>query len=154
MRKLLLLVVLFGSFIASGQEVEKVKFADLQKKILTADAPLTIFNFWATWCGPCIREMPHFEAYETNDDVKVYFVSLDFPNQFDKVVQFLEKKGFKTEALWLDETDAEAYKPKVSKDWSGAIPATLFVAESGKTYFQENEFSKDKLDNQIKEYLN
>ena len=154
MKKLLTLIVVLLSFLVNGQEVSVMKFPELQKKMLTADASLTIFNFWATWCGPCVREIPLFENYSSNDQVKIYLVSLDFVEDLDKVKAFVEKRNLKSEVIFLNETDYDSYMVKVSKEWSGAIPATLFVDAWGKTYFHENEFTKDELDLEIKKYIN
>ena len=142
------------AMIALSQEVKVMKFPEVQKKILTADAPLTIFNFWATWCAPCVREMPLFESYADDPNVKVYLISLDFGDQLEKVKKFAGKKGLKSEVILLNESDYDSYIGKVSKEWTGAIPATLFVDEWGKTYFHESEFTKKELDDVIKKYLN
>lgn len=154
MRKLIIFGLLFVVARLNAQDVDLIKFPVLQKKILTADAPLTIFNFWATWCGPCIKEMPHFDAYHQDENVKVVFVSLDFSDKLEKVKSFVAKREIKSEVILLDETDYNSYMDKVSKEWSGAIPATLFVDEWGKTYFHEGEMSKEQLEEKIKKYSN
>ena len=138
-----------------SQNIEAIKFSELQNKILYADAPLTVFNFWATWCGPCVKEMPHFDNLETeNEDIKVYFVSLDFKQDFERVRKFVAKKDLKSEVLYLDEKDPNSYMRKVNKDWSGAIPASLFVTDLGKTYFFEKAFTKEELQKTVEKYLN
>lgn len=136
----------------SGQ-VEVIKFQDLQSKITSADEGLTIFNFWATWCGPCIKEMPFFEEADNRESIKVYFVSVDFKNQLEKVESFVEKRGITSQVLFLDEKDPDDYMPKVSDNWSGAIPATLFVNEMGRSYFHEKSFTKEELNTLIEKYL-
>lgn len=139
----------------SAQEVEVVKFSDLQKKILYTEAPLTVFNFWATWCAPCIKELPHFDALESNNDnIKVYLVSVDFQSELERVKKFVEKRSLRSDILFLDEKDPDDYMSKVSNDWSGAIPATLFVTDLGKTYFHEKAFTKEELEKTIQKYLN
>lgn len=139
----------------SAQEVEVVKFSDLQKKILYTDAPLTVFNFWATWCGPCIKELPHFDDLGTaNENVKVYLVSIDFQSELERVKKFVEKRSLRSDVLFLDEKDPDDYMGKVSNDWTGAIPATLFVTDLGKTYFHEKAFTKEELEKTVKKYLN
>lgn len=154
-KKIALVFCLLGSLHIQAQNVEVIQFAELQKKMLYTDAPLTVFNFWATWCGPCIKELPHFDALESeNQNVKVYLVSIDFQSELDRVKKFVVKRSIKSEVLFLNEKDPDNYMGKVSQDWSGAIPATLFVTELGKTYFHEKAFTKDELENTIKKYLN
>lgn len=154
-KKLVLASCILLSLNVSAQEVEVVKFSDLQKKILYAEAPLTVFNFWATWCGPCIKELPHFDALgKENKDVKVYLVSIDFQGELEKVKSFIAKRSLQSDVLFLDEKDPDSYMGKVSNDWTGAIPATLFVTDLGKTYFHEKAFTKEELETTIKKYLN
>lgn len=155
MSKILTVAFLVVSLQLSAQEVEVIKFEDLQNKMLNTNASVTVFNFWATWCGPCIKELPYFDQLgESNENVKVYLVSIDFVNELERVKKFVVKQSLKSEILFLDEKDPDTYMPKVSKDWSGAIPATLFVTDLGKTYFYEKAFTKSELENMVNSYLN
>ena len=154
MRRLIFCLGFISCIAATSQEVKVIKFPELQNKILSADAEVTVFNFWATWCGPCVKELPHFETYAENENVKVYLVSLDFVEDLEKVRTFASNKGLKSEVLFLNEKDYNSFMDKISKEWTGAIPATLFVDKWGKTYFHEKAFTKEELDNKIKSYLN
>lgn len=155
MKNLICVLLISLALNAYSQEVEVIKFSDLQEKILTTESPLTIFNFWATWCGPCVKEMPHFEQIDaSNSDVKVYFVSVDFLQDLEKVEKFIAKREIETQVYFLDEKDPDSYMRKVSEEWSGAIPATLFVTDLGKTFFHEKAFSKDELEKVVEKYLN
>lgn len=156
MKKVIFIVLLFAITLSiQAQEVEVVKFNDLQEKMLYTDAPLTIFNFWATWCAPCIKELPYFaEVDSKNDNIKVYLVSLDFQNQLDRVKKFVVDKELKPEVLFLDEKDPDSYMPMVSQEWTGAIPATLFVTDLGKKFFHEKAFTKEELEKAVNKYLN
>lgn len=155
-KKLFFIILLITiTFSVSAQQVEIVKFNDLQEKMLYTDAPLTIFNFWATWCAPCIKELPHFaEVDSKSESVKVYLVSIDFQNQLERVKKFVKDKELKPEVLFLDEKDPDTYMSKVSQEWSGAIPATLFVTDLGKKFFHEKAFSKEELEQAVNKYLN
>lgn len=149
-----LLATLFSSVSIKAQEVEVIDFPELQEKMIETDASLTIFNFWATWCGPCVKEIPHFETYTEDSDVEIYLVSLDFIENKQRVQQFVEINELKSKVYLLNETDYDSFMEKVSPQWTGAIPATLFVDRWGKSHFHESEFSKEELDEVINEYLN
>ncbi|WP_299530708.1 TlpA disulfide reductase family protein [Ulvibacterium sp.] len=87
-----------------------------------------VINFWATWCKPCIKELPYFEELNSrypHKKVKVVLVSLDFPKQVESnLVPFVEKKQLKSKVLALLDGNYNEWIDKVSPDWSGAIPAT------------------------------
>ena len=94
MRRLVTSTAFLLAFLcAVAQDIEKLTFEDLQAKIESSNGNLRVFNFWATWCKPCIEEMPHFEAANSKDDVNVIFVSLDFAGELNrKVIPFVKKK--------------------------------------------------------------
>lgn len=113
-----------------------------------------IVNFWATWCAPCIKEIPHFERLQNEkrlEKIKVLLVSVDFKSRLENsVVPFVKDHQLKNEIFLLDEKDQQVYIDKIDKTWSGAIPATLFV-KGEKRKFIEKEFSYSSL---LTEYQN
>lgn len=102
-----------------------------------------VINFWSTWCAPCVKELPYFEALnQTYSDkkVKVILVSLDFPKQLEtKLKPFLAKNNLQSEVLVLTDPDANSWVDKVNPTWSGAIPATV-VYKGDKNEFYEKSF--------------
>ncbi|MEO9872279.1 TlpA family protein disulfide reductase [Ekhidna sp.] len=155
MKKIVLAFAILVSIQLSAQKVEVIKFSELQDKILYTESELTVFNFWATWCAPCIKELPYFDELESkNTNIKVYLVSIDFQNEVERVKKFVTKRALNSDVLFLDEKDPDTYMSKVSQEWSGAIPATLFVTDLGKTYFHEKAFTKEELEKTVKKYLN
>ena len=136
MRNLLLLFFL-AALGAQGQRVRKVKITDLQDLIAHSDHPL-IVNFWATFCAPCNKEIPYFEStvarYRT-DSVELILVSLDLPDYYPaRIAGFARGRGYTSSLLWLDETNADYFCPKVDPRWSGGIPCSLFV--NNKTHYR------------------
>lgn len=120
--------------LANAQKVLAVyKLGDLLKRIEPADTTYVV-NFWATWCKPCVQELPAFDSLTTeNKKLKVLLVCLDFKEEIDKKVNpFLLKKNIKTECVLLDEINGNDYIDRISKQWSGAIPATLIKKGSYK----------------------
>ena len=103
--------------------------------------PLVV-NFWATWCAPCVKELPYFEKLnQENPNVKVILVSLDFEKQVEnKLIPFLKKKKIISTSIYLADKDYNSWLPKIDKNWSGSIPATV-IFNQDKKIFVEQDFS-------------
>ena len=119
-----------------AQQVPILKFAQLQQRLARPSDTTFVVNFWATWCAPCIKELPHFEqlrAANAGKKVTVLLVSLDYASQLDKKVKpFVKQRGLKSEVVVLNETDPNEYIDKVDAKWSGALPFTLIVNNKSK----------------------
>ncbi len=97
-----------------------------------------IINFWATWCAPCVAELPYFDelvdAYQ-GQKARVILVSLDFPRQFEtKLAPFVRERRLKPTVVALADGRYNDWIDKVSPQWSGTIPATL-AYKGGKSAF-------------------
>jgi len=129
------------------------KFEDLAPLFKYQNDTTYIINFWATWCKPCIEELPFFESLNqksANGKVKIILCSLDFPNQLEKkLVPFLEKKSIKSEVIVLLDSKYNDWIDKVSTEWSGAIPATI-AYKGTESVFLEGKFEDEA---HIKEFL-
>lgn len=114
----------------SAQTIKKLKVGELQKMMDTATVPLVV-NFWATWCTPCIHEIPWFEktaAAFADKKLRLVLVSIDFPGEYPAgITEFVKKQGYTSQVIWLNETNADAFCPKIDKSWDGSIPVTLMV---------------------------
>ncbi len=138
MRKILICIfgfVLLGRG-ASAQEIIRIKADDLDRWLYNPDTALVV-NLWATWCGPCVEEMPYFVkvAREMKGRrVKFIFISLDLGDAYpEKIRRFVKKYKIESTVLWLDEPNANRYANKIDPRWQGSIPATIFVS-SGRGY--------------------
>lgn len=139
------------------EDISIITFDQLQNEILNIqNQTLYVVNFWATWCKPCVKELPAFELIGErykDQGVKVILVSLDFPEHLEKgVIPFIEKYGLKSEIVILDDTDSNTWIPLVSKEWSGAIPATLLISNGERNFFEQS-FTYDSLEKEIKKIL-
>lgn len=138
---LILTFVLFFTEI-QGQEVRVIDFEPLSN-IMNMDNDTTyVINFWATWCKPCVAEMPYFEQLHEkykNQKVKVILISLDFKSQLDnRVVPFVEKRNLQPEVMLLDAGDPNKWIDLVDPSWSGAIPATLFFKGKNRLFVEDS----------------
>jgi len=156
-KQLLVLLLLLGSFGAGAQEIRRWKLADMEAAIRNTTRP-TIFNFWATFCKPCIEEIPHFQELQKKyaaDGVELVLVSLDMPELYPQKLQaFMKKRKFTAPAAFLDESNADLFCPAVDASWSGAIPATLFVNHTrGYRFFIEEPLKKERLEAEIRKMV-
>jgi len=149
--KILILLLVFSSLAGLCQEAQKIKITDLEKIVSESRGPL-IVNFWATFCKPCMEEIPHFQKMQAKyekDGLQILFVSLDLQDDYPKKVNaFIKKRKMST--YFLDETNADYFCPRVDEKWSGVIPATLFI-NNNKNYrkFVEEQISEDVFENEI-----
>ncbi len=101
-----------------------------------------IINFWATWCKPCVEELPYFEQLTKKyqgQKVKVILVSLDFKKQLEtKLVPFLKEHQIQSEVMVLLDPDANAWVDRVDPSWSGAIPITLVYKNEKRAFYEES----------------
>jgi thiol-disulfide isomerase/thioredoxin len=152
-----LLVFVFAFTNANAQSIPKWKLNDLKTAISKAEKP-TIFNFWATFCKPCVAEIPYFQQltkkYE-KEGVELVLISLDLSEAYPKQISsFATKYKFTSPIKFLAETNADLFCPVVDESWSGAIPASLFVNnKTGYRKFFEEQLSKEKLEKEIKEMI-
>lgn len=136
--------------------LKKVTHSDALSVVKQSGATLTVVNFWATWCVPCVEEFPSFvKLDERLDDrgVDVMFISTDFPNQKQKVVEFLAEQGI-TGTSYLKTGKTTPFVNAFSEEWSGAVPAT-FVYDSEGTLldFWEGKVSYEKLKKRVTDHL-
>ena len=149
MRLFLLTLFISGLSISlSNAQVKVVSFAEVEDLIKSNSDKIRIINFWATWCAPCVKEIPYFQATakQYEGEVELILVSLDFKQQLDKVERFINERNIDERVLLLDDLDYNSWIDKVDPDWSGAIPANLIInTNTGKRKFTEGEVSKEDL---------
>src|SRR5580658_11250937 len=92
-----ILLLLAIGMAGPAQSIKKIKVADLEQTIAQSDHPL-IVNFWATFCVPCVKEIPYFQstvARYQGEQVELILVSLDLPDYYPgKIASFAQGRGF------------------------------------------------------------
>jgi thiol-disulfide isomerase/thioredoxin len=149
------LVFLLACKSPERNSVEIIKIDGLQKLLKEENHKLHIINFWATWCKPCVKELPQFaELARTHPELSISLVSLDFVQDLEtKVYPFLDKKDIDLRVLLIDELDYNLWIDLVDPSWSGAIPATLIIEPgTGHRKFLEKEFENNELEFEIQSF--
>ncbi|MCB0806749.1 MAG: redoxin domain-containing protein [Bacteroidales bacterium] len=146
-----MLMILFAIPVLAGKNPDRIPRMDFDtfESLLHKDNDtLYIVNFWATWCKPCVKELPDFEKIRTEyngQKVSVLLVSLDFPNKHEELlIPFVDKNNLQSEVIHLIDVDANKWIDKVSSSWSGAIPATLIYKGEFRK-FHEGQMSYEEL---------
>ena len=155
----LLFIFFFLAFIQISTAQELVmydKFADFEKAIVKDDGKTYVVNFWATWCAPCVKELPYFEKlHQQNKSVVVILVSLDSKKDLErKLIPFIKRKNITAQVVILNDKDYNTWLPKIDINWSGTIPST-FVFSGDQKLFVEREFENfAELNNYVNAFIN
>lgn len=155
MRYIVLIVFLLFFFEVRSQEV--IAYPDFERRFVGSDDTVYVVNFWATWCAPCVKELPAFEEAVkryAGAKVRFYFLSLDFGTDgYLRANAFLQKRGYSFSSLLTTDENANSWIPMVSKSWSGAIPATLFIRNDVRL-FHEGVMSASEISKNVDKLLN
>ena len=138
MRFILFIIILFTSVTAIyGQTVEKGGLPEIRAILDNSEDKLFVVNFWATWCGPCVKEIPYFEKVSkefNGDKVEFVLMSLDFPSELDKrLIPFIKKNKISLRVILIEELEYDKWMSLVDPAWQGNLPSTLFFNNAKST---------------------
>ena len=161
--QLVLALLIFGSwgFTESNHQVVNKQhsistnsFAELQQRVEDSPDTLFVLNYWATWCAPCVAELPLFDKLQGSQlPVKVLLVSLDFGDDvIPKLKRFAGEKGIHSEIILLDESNPNDWLGKVSEAWSGALPATSIIYQAD-NWFKEGVVTLEEIQTIINTFM-
>jgi len=152
-KRLLFVQLLFCLTFFSYGQVREISIDQLVAETSTVDGPL-IINFWATWCQPCVEEIPYFIEEAKANNITIWLVSLDLSDDKGKINQFAMQRGINAPLFWLNETNADYFCPKIDPAWSGALPASVFINKGkGIQLFAEGQLSREELKEKIRAIL-
>ena len=154
---------LFAGLISCKKEdaqissVKTYTYNELKPLLEKNDGKTYIINFWATWCAPCVKELPYFEKINqeySDKNVEVLLVSLDFPKQVEKkLIPFINKRKLKSEVVLLDDINENVWIKAIDESWSGAIPATIIYNKNNRKFYEQS-FDYKTLKNELLTFLN
>jgi thiol-disulfide isomerase/thioredoxin len=150
-------ILLFTLTTTAFSQIPTVDFDQLEPRLTTSSDSVYVVNFWATWCVPCVKELPEFEKINqlyAEKKVKVLLVSLDNPRHTEsRVLPFINEHGLKSEIILLDDPRSSSWIPRVDDTWSGAIPATIIFNRNSRSFY-EQVFTYEELENAVISKLN
>jgi len=120
------------------KEAVTLEMADAQaiRALVKNDGPkLRLINVWATWCGPCLRELPELVTMNRmyrNGDFEVVTISADDLDKKDKVLADLQERKVACRNYLFSQQDKDALGAAIDPDWPGGFPYTILVAPGGK----------------------
>lgn len=123
------LLACLGTLYLAAQPVRQLRIGELETIISQSKHPLVV-SFWATFCLPCLKEIPALQEMadrRNEDSIELLLVSLDLRDDYPKLASFIQRHGISARVAWLNETNADYFCPRIDSAWSGSIPATLFV---------------------------
>ena len=136
--------------------VKSYTYKELKPLLEKQDGKIYVINFWATWCAPCVKELPAFEKLNKEyaaKNVEVILVSLDFPKQVEKrLLPFINKHNLQSKVILLDDVDEDIWIKDIDSTWSGALPATLIYSAKGREFYEQS-FDYELLEAELKAFL-
>ena len=140
----------------SSIDIPPYDYTALKPLLHQKDDKTYVVNFWATWCVPCVKELPYFEKINReykDKNVEVLLVSLDFPRMKKrKLIPFVAKRNLQSKVVHLDDVNEQFWIADISQSWSGALPATLIYNNSQRKFFEQS-FTQQELENEIEAFI-
>jgi thiol-disulfide isomerase/thioredoxin len=134
-------------------EVPSMSYQELHPLLNQKGNKTYVVNFWATWCAPCIKELPYFEELNNNKNIEVILVSLDFPKHKEKrLLPFIKKRQLSSRVILLDDDNENFWINEINTTWSGALPATLIYTQNRRGFYEQS-FTKEELFQEVKSYF-
>ncbi len=150
-------VIILVSVTGAYSQIPAMTFEEFQPLLNTNSDSVFVVNFWATWCLPCVKELPEFEKLNdiySDKQVKVILVSLDNPIHMEsRIMPFIKKHDLQSEIILLDDPRSNQWIPRVDDSWSGSIPATIIFTKDKRSFY-EQVFTYSELEDIVKSKLN
>ena len=154
-------LIVIGVHVASGRTPEQkpikvMNFDQLQPYLKFKNDTVYLVNFWATWCAPCVAELPAIGEVEkkyAGKKFKVLLVSLDVPGQLDsRLNPFVQSRKINSEVILLNDPNQNRWIDLVDKDWSGEIPFTVIYSRNFRETYNKS-FTFNTLDSIINQKI-
>ena len=154
---MILIEIISCSYILGQSSLSYSSFENFKKNIIKDKRNIIVLNFWATWCKPCVAELPDFERIKKDfkkNKVEVILANLDFHSQADSVVPaFIKKNNIQSKVIHITDQDPNDWINKVDPSWTGALPATVIYYKQEKLWFFEGQTDYETLESILTKYI-
>jgi len=140
---IILVVFLLPVHQSPAQDVRFISLPELKGILDQKSDSVKVINFWASWCKPCVDEIPYFMQLKNdwkNRKVEWIFVSVDFVREHNDVLEKVTELKLDGELYQVNEK-GDNWIDQVDTKWSGAIPYTLLIEPDGERSAQYFSFA-------------
>ena len=134
------------------KNIRVLNFDQFEPSLHFRNDTIYLVNFWATWCAPCLAELPAIKAVEkkyADEKFKVLLVSLDMPVQLKiRLIPFVRSNKITSTVILLDDPNQNRWIDRVDKKWSGEIPYTVIYGKDFRDSYTQS-FNYKTLDSII-----
>lgn len=119
--------------------LESIDLEGVAKLAKNETDKLTVVNLWATWCGPCVTELPELVTMNRmyrSRKFRLVTISLDDPSKKDEALKVLQEKHVAAKNYVLSTSDRDAFADALDKEWPGPVPYTLIIAPGGEVVYR------------------
>jgi len=129
--------------------LETIDDAGVAKLAKNETNKLLLVNLWATWCGPCIEEMPDLVTMNRmyrRRNFQFVTISLDEPEKKDDALKVLKEHHVAATNYLLNTKDRDTFAEALDKEWPGPVPYTLLIAPGGKVIYRSKTGAIDPME--------
>jgi thiol-disulfide isomerase/thioredoxin len=126
---------------AEPVELKPIDLAGVAALARNDGKKLRLVNLWATWCGPCVAELPEFVTINRmyrGRPFELVTISLDEPDQHAQALEVLSKNHVAATNYILASDDRDAFAEALDREWPGPVPYTLLIAPGGKVIYRRS----------------
>jgi peroxiredoxin len=138
-------------------EIEIIDEVGIKKLVANDTENYRLINLWATWCGPCVTELPHFvdiNRMYRRRHFELITISMDEPDAIADALKVLKKTHASTNNYLSSVTDTDAFAEAFDEKWPGPLPYTILVAPGGEVvYRKDGEIEVQELRREIADRL-